>query len=145
MALFNGLLDEYRALISALEAVDSEESDLKWEHVESRVLQEEQRILIRVKSAQQKAEAAALLSIQNSHPTALSRSSRPSRNRSYCNFCKGPGHYKNKCWMKFPHLNPGTRRDPLKNPFFFATQSNEGPAICLMASHSHSLLYSLKC
>ncbi len=86
MALLNGLPDEYRALISALDAVDSDESELQWEHVKSRVLQEEQRILMRVKSAQQKAETAALLSSQNSRPTPPPRPPRPSRNRPYCNF-----------------------------------------------------------
>ncbi len=65
MTLLNGLPDEYRALISALDALDSDESSLNWEHVKSRVLQEEQRIVMRVKSAQQKSETAALISTQN--------------------------------------------------------------------------------
>ncbi len=133
MALLNGLPDEYRALISALDAVDSDESELQWEHVKSRVLQEEQRILMRVKSAQQKAETAALLSSQNSGPTPPPRPPRLSCNRPYCNFCRRPGHYENKCWTKFPHMNPGIKRDPQKNPALIATQSDEDPVICLMA------------
>ncbi len=64
MALLNGLPDEYRALISALDAVDSDESELNWEHVKSRVLQEEQRIVMRIKTAQKKSETAAFSPIR---------------------------------------------------------------------------------
>ena len=42
MALLNGLPDEYPSVISALDALDSEESELSWEHNKARVLQEEQ-------------------------------------------------------------------------------------------------------
>ncbi len=38
MALVNGLPDEYRALISALDALDSNENELRLEHVKARVL-----------------------------------------------------------------------------------------------------------
>ncbi len=130
MALLNGIPEEYRALISALEAVDSDESEQKWEHVNSRVLQEEQRILMRVKSAQQKAETAALVSVRNSETT---RPPRPLRNRPCCNFCKRLGYYENKCWTKFLHLNLGTTRNPPKSPALIVTQSNEDPVVCLVA------------
>ena len=59
--------DEYNALISALDAIDENESELDFEFIKPRVMQEEQRILMRVKSAQVKSETAALLSNQPKH------------------------------------------------------------------------------
>jgi len=56
MALLNGLPQEYHALISALDAVDDDDSELEWEFVKSRVMQEEQRINMRNQSAIKKSE-----------------------------------------------------------------------------------------
>ena len=61
MALLNGLPEEYNALISALDAIDEDETKLKFEFIKSRVMQKEQRISMRAKSAQEKSEAAALV------------------------------------------------------------------------------------
>ncbi len=138
MALLNGLPDEYRALISALDAVDSDESELNWEHVKSRVLQEEQRIVMRIKSAQKKSETAALLSNQNHQPSPPTRPTRHSRNRPYCNYCKRPGHIEVKCWTKFPHLNPRSKEAAPSKPAFIATQCDEDPVICLMAKYENA-------
>ncbi len=132
MALLNGLPDEYRALISALDAVDSDESEFKWEHVKSRVLQEEQRISMRVTSAQKRAETAALLS--NVPLPATNRPNRHPRNCPYCNFCKRPGHYEHKWYTKFPHLIP-RKGDSPKNPAFIANNSDDDPVVCLMAKY----------
>ena len=53
MALVNGLPEEYNALISALDAIDEEETKLKFEFIKSRIKQEKQRIPERAKSAQE--------------------------------------------------------------------------------------------
>lgn len=138
MALLNGLPDEYRALICALDAVDSDESELSWDHVKSRVLQEEQRILIRVKSAQQKAETAALVSNFNNHSHRNLRNHRNSRNRPHCTHCKLPGHLESRCWTKYPHLNPVNRNKSDSKPAFIANQSDEDPVVCLMAKYEEA-------
>ncbi len=54
MGLLNGIPDDYRALISTLDALDREENELGWEHVKARILREEQQINIMIKSAQEK-------------------------------------------------------------------------------------------
>ncbi len=123
MALLNGLPDENRALINALDAVDGDESEFKWEHVKSRVLQKEQRIVMHIKFAQKKSETAALLSNQNHQPSPPTRTTRHSRNRHYCNYCKRPGHLEVKCWTNFPHLNPRNKESAQSKPAFIATQS----------------------
>ncbi len=72
---------------------------------------------IRTCRATEKAETAALLS---------------SKNQSMCNFCGKPGHFEQKCWKKFPHLNP--RR---KNNALVAQDdvSEEERIVCLIAKH----------
>ena len=47
MVFFNGLPDEYRALISAIDAIDSEGRELSWEYIKARLLQDEKRIKMR--------------------------------------------------------------------------------------------------
>ncbi len=54
MALLNGLPEEYNALISALDAIDEDETKLNFEFIKSRIIQEEQRIKMRTKSAQKR-------------------------------------------------------------------------------------------
>ena len=49
MALLDGLPEEYNALISALEAIDEDETKPKFEFIKSRVIEEEQRIAMRTK------------------------------------------------------------------------------------------------
>ncbi len=49
MALLNGLPEEYKSIITALDALDSKETELSWEHVKGRLLQEEQRINMRTR------------------------------------------------------------------------------------------------
>ena len=129
MALWNGLPEEYNALISALDAIDEDESKLNFEFLKSRITQDEQRMNIRTKSAQNKTEAAALLS------ECLGEIRRPSRRRSYCNHCKQPGHIESMCWTNFPHLNPQNNKDLGNKPVFVVNQSEEYPTICLMTEH----------
>ena len=96
MALLNGLPEQFESLISALDALGDEDEALSFEHVKSRVMQEEQRIGMRHADATVKAEAAALLSEKtNVHPS-----------RPHCTYCKKLGHIEEKCLKKHPHLNP---------------------------------------
>ena len=65
MALLNGLPEEDDALSSALDAIDEDETKLKFEFIKFRIMQEEQRISMRAKSAQEKSEDAALVMNQS--------------------------------------------------------------------------------
>ncbi len=104
LALLNGLPEEYNDLISALNAIDEDETKLKFEFIKSRIIQGEQRIMMRTKSAQAKAESAALLASQQE------ANSRNARRRPHCNHCKRLGYSESKCWTMFPHHNPATRK-----------------------------------
>lgn len=129
MALLNGLPDEYNALISALDAIDEHETSLRFEFVKSRIIQEEQRIEMRHKSAQEKSEAAALVSRR------LVELRRNGRRRPYCTHCKRHGHVESKCWTKHPHLDPRNQKPDL-NPALVANQSDDDPVVCLFAKQS---------
>ena len=135
MALLNGLPNEYNALISALDAIDYQEKDLKWEFVKSRILQEEQRICMRTKTALEKTESAALVyktsSQNNSCRTCAARTTRPT-----CNYWKKVGHIEAKCWKKNPQLNPHKKNVP--TPALIAHKSDRDPVICLMVKYESS-------
>ena len=64
MALLNGLPDQYNSLISALDAIGNEDDKLEFDHVKARIMQEEQRMSMRITDSTIKAETAALLSQQ---------------------------------------------------------------------------------
>ena len=51
--------------MSALDAIDEDETKLKFEFIKSRFMQEEQRISMLAKSAQEKSEAASLVMNQS--------------------------------------------------------------------------------
>ena len=136
MALLNGLPEEYNALISALDAIDEDETELKFEFIKSRVIQEEQRIAVRTKSAQEKSETAALLTTRQGNSSRNGGYQR--RSSYYCNFCKRTGHTESRCWAKFPHLNPSRNNRPSSNPALIANQSDEDPVVCLMAKYENS-------
>ncbi len=134
MALLNGLPEEYNALISALDAIDEDESELDFDFIKSRIMQEEQRISIRNKSALAKSEAAALLAAQNAAKSQASPSfSRLPRRRPFCNFCKRLGHVEAKCYTKFPHLAPRPRNASPSIPALVVNKSDEDPVVCLIA------------
>ncbi len=135
MALLNGLPDEYNALISALDAIDEDETKLRFEFIKTRIIQEEQRIAMRYQSAIAKSESAALFSNQPSRDNNQSSHVRNTRRRPYCNHCKGLGHIESKCWTKFPHLNPRNKPKPSMKPAFFANESDQDPVVCLMAKY----------
>ncbi len=137
MALLNGLPQEYNALISALDAVEDDDAELDWEFVKSRVMQEEQRINMRAQSAIKNSETSALVSKQfsSSHCSNCSSSLKP---RPHCSHCNKVGHFENKCWVKFPHLNPRNKKNSENKPALIASGSTEDPVICLMAKYEQS-------
>ncbi len=139
MALLNGLPDEYNALISALDAIDSDESELDWEFIKSRIMQEEQRIGMRTKSALAKSESAALVTQGTIKCDGCSKCLAATKTRPMCDFCKKLGHIESKCWKKYPHLNPRNKKaiDAVK-PALIANQGDEDPLVCLMAKHQTS-------
>ncbi len=129
MALLNGLPEECNALISALDAIDEDETKLRFEFIKTRIMQEEQRITMRSKSAIAKSESAALLSNQPARSVQQSSNDRNERRRPYCNYCKRLGHIESKCWTKFPNLNPRNKTKLTSKPALFASQSDEDPRL----------------
>ena len=139
MALLNGLPEEYNALISALDAIDEDETKLKFEFIKSRAMQEEQRISMRAKSAQEKSEAAALVMSQsNQNNDKFVCNSRFQRRCLYCNFCKRPGHIESRSCTKFPHLAPGRQNNSNSSPDLIANQSDDEEIVCLIAKYGSS-------
>lgn len=61
MAALNGLPERFENLISALDALLNEERTLSLDLVKSRLIQEEQRMLLRSETHMVKTEAAALV------------------------------------------------------------------------------------
>ena len=120
MALLNGLPDEYSSLISALDALGSEESQLNFEFVKARIMQEEQRINMRNFEALKKTGASSL--VANEH-----------RSRPKCDYCGKIGHKESRCWKKFPEKNPHKRK-----PALVAALPEEDEIVCLMAKYKNN-------
>lgn len=142
MELLNGLHDECNTLISALDAIDDEHRDLDWEFVKSRILQEEQRIHMRTKSALTKSEAAALVT-QDKHPAKCTNTNcrncgHTASTRPFCDHCKRSGHSSSKCWKKYPNLNAHKKPTQLSKPAFIASKLDDEPVVCLMAKYHDS-------
>jgi len=95
-------------------------------------MQEEQRIAMRAKSAQEKSESAALLTNQSDS------AGRNQRRRPFCNHCKRLGHIEPKCWTKFPHLNPRSKQNSDSKTAFIANHGDDDPVVCLMAKYENS-------
>lgn len=133
MAFLCGLPEPYDPLISALDAIGTEEGDLEFEHVTSRVLQEEQRIGFRIAEATSKSETKALtVSCQGSCVNCnVATNSRPK-----CSHCGKLGHTHEKCWKKHPHLNPHKKVvSEESGPAFIASESEYDPnVICLIGN-----------
>ena len=136
MALLSGLPEEYNPLISALDPIDEEETKLKFEFIKSRVIQEEQRISIRTKSAQWKSEIVALLTTRPGSSNRIGGYER--RSSYYWNFCRRTGNTESRCWAKFSHRKLIRNNRPGSNPAFIANQSDEDPVVCLMAKYENS-------
>ncbi len=94
MAVLNGLPERFNNLISALDALGNENETFSLELVKSRLLQEEQRINMRLETSRMKTEASTLVS------------ARRSRQFSYhkCSDCGKDGHPSERCWEMFPDL-----------------------------------------
>ncbi len=137
MALLNGLPQEYNALISALDAVDDDDTELDWEFVKSRIMQEEQRINMRTQSALKKSETSGLVSKQLSS-NHCSNCSSSHRSRPHCTHCNKDGHLENKCWVKYPQLNPLNKKGSDNKPAFIAAGSIDDLVVCLMAKYEKS-------
>jgi len=131
MTLLCGLPDPYDPLISALDAIGTEESVLEFDHVKSRIMQEEQRIKMRTTAAVSKSEAGALISKCHGN---CGQCNVANKERPKCAHCGKIGHTIDKCWKKYPHLNPHTKRNQGNNrPAFVATRSNDDPGVvCLI-------------
>ena len=133
MALLNGLPDQYAPLISALDALGTEDNknqSLKFDFLKARVMQEEQRIALRNKDALAKSEASALVSQRQSHKHDGKCAS--CKTRPFCEYCKKLGHLESKCWKKFPHLNPHKKK---AISAFIASHTDDDPVVCLVAKY----------
>lgn len=75
MAFLNGLPSQYDALISALDAIGTENSTFTFDHIKARVLQEEQSIGIRIQLAMDKSSSNAFVT-------------QTSNSRPFCSHCK---------------------------------------------------------
>ena len=136
MAPLNVLPEEYNALNSALDPIDYDETELKFELIKSRVIQEEQHIALRTKSAREKSETAALLTTRQDNSSCNRGYQR--RSSHYYNFCKRTGRTEYRCWAKFRYLNPSRNNRPSSNPALIATESDEDRVFCLMAKYENS-------
>ena len=96
MALLNGLPEQFDTLISALDAIQTEDF-FSFTFVKSKALQEEDRLGIRMSSSAAKNQTAALFS---------SSTSRGGPGRPKCTHCHRLGHLERTCWKKYPHLSP---------------------------------------
>ena len=99
MALLNGLPGAFHPLISALDALGTEDKTLNFEFVKSRVMQEEQRMKIRADESLVKTETSALF---------INR--QKARRRPSCDNCGKLGYVSSECWDEYPQLRPQRNR-----------------------------------
>lgn len=136
MTPLNGLPEAYYYLISSLDSIDEDENKLKFELIMTRVIQEEQRIFMRTKSAQENYEMTIFLSI---HIEKSSRNGGYKRRPSYyCNFCEHTGHTEYGIWAKFPYLKPSRNNQPSSNTAFIASLYDEDPVFYLLVKYRNS-------
>ncbi len=115
MAFLNGIPERFSTLISALDALGTEDF-FGFDFVTSKALQKEARLDSRVESSTPFEESAL---------TAKGMR-RSDRQRPRCDFCNRPGHFESTCWKKHPHLKPQTSRpDRHEN----TKDSSEGSAL----------------
>ena len=109
MALLCGLPEPYQPHITALDAIGTEEDQLEFEHVKSRVMQEEERMKQRTAESLSKSKDRALVSSSTSNCSNCNMVNQ--KNKLKCNHCGLRGHSTENCWKKHPHLNPRNRRN----------------------------------
>lgn len=137
MALLNGLPDPFDPLISALDAIGNEGDDLEFDHVKSRVMQEEQRIGMRVAQASAKSETNALMS--KCQHSGCVQCNLAQNNRPSCDHCGKLGHTVDKCWKKHPELNPHKKKIISSAPAFMVNQDEDDPnVICLVGENTRN-------
>lgn len=134
MALLNGLPTKFDALISALDAIGTEEKSLTFDFVKNRVLQEEQRISFRSQLDAQQSAAAALVANQSTNQSSNQSSTRPS-----CTYCKKQGHVEEKCWKKHPHLNPHKSKSTQAMMAQDSNPEESDDTVCLMTKYVPSV------
>ena len=98
MAFLNGLPDRFDSLILAVDESYIDESQLTFELVQSRCIQEQQRHEQRDADALQKSQTAALMATRQSN-------FRKNASAETCVHC-GKHRDSSRCYTKFPHLAP---------------------------------------
>lgn len=93
MAVFNGLPERFNSVISALDALGSEEETFSLDLAKSRLLEEE-RIEVRTRGSSTKSETSALFYTSFRNWTAYHN----------CRNCGKAGHQSQRCWEKLPKL-----------------------------------------
>ncbi len=73
MAVLNGLPERFDSLICALDALGNDNDTFTLEFVKSRLLQEEQRMKMRMEATNVKSEASALVSSHPDSPVVASQ------------------------------------------------------------------------
>ncbi len=135
MVLLSGLPEQYDPLISALDAIGTDDTLLRFDHVKSRVLQEETRISLRISETTSTSESASLLS--KNPCTSCPKCNLSRGNRPRCTHCGRIGHNEDRCWKKHPHLNLRNKPENSSQPVFIANNTDEDPnAICLIGKRS---------
>ena len=114
MTVLCGLPPKYEHLIVAIDAA-KEDSELTFDFVKSRLLQEEQRLGSRVKS-EPKGDSAL---ITDTKKVATRK----------CDHCGKPNHTEANCWQKYPDKRPKPKGLVSKVP---EGGSSEGGHVCLM-------------
>lgn len=98
-------------------------------------MQEEQRVGIRVAEASSKSESKALMSNCNGK---CAHCNVATNTRTKCGHCGKLGHPDEKCWKKFPHLNPHKQNKRTETgPAFIVNHGKEDlNVICLVGRSS---------
>lgn len=149
MAILNGLPEQYKNIIAAIDSLGDDIKTFTLNLVKSRLVQEEQRRDMGHHSERNKSSTAALYGSSSRHQpssTALFK----------CSFCKKKGHNEDFCWDKHPALKPKhlrNRGEDNNKQLFIAKGSNttettspeKEEAVCLISQNSNSAYAFEKC
>lgn len=130
MIILCGLLSKFKHLMVAIDA-DADDEMLTLDFVNSRLLQEEQRMSDRGSSSKNIIDSALVERSENG------RSGRPV---SICPRCKKRGHFEPRCWQKYLHLKPVQKGLVSKTKVEEAKKesSDKENVVCLVADVSSS-------